>query len=187
MNQAKRKHQFYLWIFLPFLLVAIAWLQEFIDQLLFAGNWNLPIGPGLPWWRLFTAPFSHADYGHLIANTVVFLPLSWVVLAKGLRDYIAVLTCVIFMEIPIIIFGASASHGMSGFVYGLLGYLMLIGFLERRILTIMISIFCLLFYGSTLYYLMPGVSPTGVSWIGHISGFVGGLLAANTSVATITR
>ncbi len=95
--------------------------------------------------------------------------------------------CVIFMEISIIIFGASASHGMSGFVYGLLGYLMLIGFLERRILTIMISIFCLLFYGSTLYSLMPGVSPTGVSWIGHISGFVGGLLAANTCVATITR
>ena len=82
------------------------------------------------------------------------------------------------MEIPIIIYGANASHGMSGFVYGLLGYLMLIGFIKRRILTIMISIVCLSFYGGTLYSLIPGVSPAGVSWIGHISGFGGGALAA---------
>ena len=178
MHQAKRKHQFYLWISLPFLLVAIAWLQEIIDQLLFAGNWNLPIGPGLPWWRLFTAPFSHSDFSHLIANTVVFLPLSWLVLSQGIRDYIAVLIYVVLMEIPLMLFWPIAIHGMSGFLYGLLGYLMLIGFIKRRLLTIMISIFCLFFYGGTLYSLIPGVSPAGVSWIGHISGFGGGALAA---------
>ncbi|HGY5553591.1 MAG TPA: rhomboid family intramembrane serine protease [Prochlorococcus sp.] len=42
----------------------------------------------------------------------------------------------------------------------------------------MISIVCLFFYGGTLYSLIPGVSPAGVSWIGHISGFGGGALAA---------
>ena len=33
-------------------------------------------------------------------------------------------------------------------------------------------------YGSALVALIPGVSPAGVSWIGHASGFAGGLLAA---------
>ena len=100
------------------------------------------------------------------------------VLSQGIRDYIAVLIYVVLMEIPLMLFWPIAIHGMSGFLYGLLGYLMLIGFIKRRILTIMISIVCLFFYGGTLYSLIPGVSPAGVSWIGHISGFSGGALAA---------
>ena len=66
----------------------------------------------------------------------------------------------------------------SGVVYGLLGYLVLIGFLERRPLSILLSIVALLLYGSALPGLLPWASPAGVSWVGHASGFVAGLLAA---------
>jgi membrane associated rhomboid family serine protease len=37
---------------------------------------------------------------------------------------------------------------------------------------------CLLAYGGLLPALLPFLSPPGVSWIGHASGFVSGLLAA---------
>ena len=75
---------------IPLLLLGLAWGQELIDQLLLAGQWNLPMGPGLPLWRVLTAPFSHAGFGHLISNTLVFLPLSWLVLTRGRSDYLAV-------------------------------------------------------------------------------------------------
>ena len=32
---------------LPVLLLGLAWVQELIDQLLFGGGWNLPMGPWL--------------------------------------------------------------------------------------------------------------------------------------------
>ena len=62
--------------------------------------------------------------------------------------------------------------------YGLLGYLLLIGWLERRFSSLLLSGACLLAYGGLLPSLLPFLSPPGVSWIGHASGFVGGLLAA---------
>jgi membrane associated rhomboid family serine protease len=62
--------------------------------------------------------------------------------------------------------------------YALLGYLLLIGWLERRPLTMVLSTGSLLAYGGLLPALLPILSPPGVSWIGHASGFVAGLLAA---------
>jgi membrane associated rhomboid family serine protease len=63
-------------------------------------------------------------------------------------------------------------------VYGLLGYLLLIGWLEKRPWPLVLSLLCLISYGGVLPSLIPLYSPAGVSWIGHASGFAGGLLAA---------
>ena len=163
---------------IPLLLLGLAWGQELIDQLLLAGQWNLPMGPGLPLWRVLTAPFSHAGFGHLISNTLVFLPLSWLVLTRGRRDYLAVWIGVVVVNVPIALFWPAASHGLSGVVYGLLGYLLIIGWLEKKVLPILLGIVAFWLYGTALIALIPGVSPAGVSWVGHAGGFLGGLLAA---------
>ena len=123
-------------LLLPLLILALAWGQELIDQLLFAGQWNLPMGPDQPWWGVITAPFSHAGFGHLISNSLAFLPLSWLVLSRGMRDYLSVWMSVLLINIPVALFWPARSHGLSGVVYGLLGYLLLIGWLERRIISI---------------------------------------------------
>jgi membrane associated rhomboid family serine protease len=163
---------------LPLLLLAVAWGQELVDQLVFAGRWNLPLVHGGPIWGLLTAPFSHAGFGHLISNSLWFLPLSWLVLLKGSRDYLAVWLAVLALEVPVWLFWPAASHGLSGVNYGLLGYLLLIGWLEKRPFTMLLSAGCLLAYGGLLPSLLPFLSPAGVSWIGHASGFLAGLLAA---------
>lgn len=165
-------------IALPLILIGLAWLQELVDQLFFGGRWNLAMGPGSPWWTLLTAPFSHGGIGHLVANSLVFLPLSYLVLARSSRAYLSIWIAVIMLEIPIWLIWPVGSHGLSGVVYGLLGYLVVIGFLERRPLSILLSTSALLLYGSALPGLLPWASPTGVSWIGHASGFVAGLVAA---------
>ena len=163
---------------IPLLLLGLAWAQELMDQLFFQGRWNLPMGPGLPLWGVLTAPFSHAGFSHLISNSLVFVPLSWLVLTRGVRDYIAIWLGVWLTALPIALFWPSASHGLSGVVYGLLGYLLLIGWLERRILPILLGLVSLWLYGSALFALIPGISPAGVSWVGHAGGFLGGVLAA---------
>ena len=163
---------------IPLLLLGLAWGQELIDQLLTGGQWNLPMGPGLPLWRVLTAPFSHSGFGHLISNTLVFLPLSWLVLTRGSRDYIAVWIGVLIVEIPIGLLWPAAGHGLSGVVYGLLGYLLLIGLLERRVVPLLLGGLTLWWYGAALLALIPGVSAAGVSWVGHAGGFLGGLLTA---------
>ena len=164
------------WI--PVVLLALAWCQELVDQLLFGGQWNLPMGPGLPIWGVLTAPFSHSGFPHLISNSVVFLPLSWMVLTRGVKDYAAIWVGVIVVELPVALLWPTASHGLSGVVYGLLGYLLLIGWLERRLLSILLGVVAFWLYGSALVALIPGVSPASVSWIGHAGGFAGGLFAA---------
>lgn len=163
---------------LPLLILAIPWTQELIDQLFFGGQWNLPMVPGGSFLGVLTAPFSHGGFGHLISNSFWFLPLSWLVLAKSQRDYLAVWVGVMLAAVPVWLFWHTASHGLSGVVYGLLGYLLLIGWLERRPLSILLSVVALVSYGGLLPSLLPLLSPPGVSWIGHASGFLGGVIAA---------
>jgi membrane associated rhomboid family serine protease len=163
---------------LPLLILAVPWGQEILDQLLFGGRWNLPMSHGGPFWGVLTSPFSHAGFGHLLSNSLWFVPLSWLVLLRGGRDYLAVWIAVIAAAIPVWLLWPGSSHGLSGVIYGLLGYLLLIGWLERRPLSIALSLVALLSYDGLLPSLIPLFSGAGVSWIGHAAGFAGGLLAA---------
>ena len=58
------------------------------------------------------------------------------------------------------------------------GYLLIIGWLEKKLLPILLGLVTFWLYGTALIALIPGVSPAGVSWVGHAGGFLGGLLAA---------
>ena len=134
--------------------------------------------PGGSFLGVLTAPFSHSGFGHLLANSLTFIPLSWLVLLRGRLDYLAVWLGVYATAIPVWLFWPTASHGLSGVIYGLLGYLLVIGWLEKRFLSLSLSIFALISYGGVLPSLLPIFSPSGVSWIGHFSGFFGGIVAA---------
>jgi len=163
---------------LPLLLLALSWAQELVDQLVFGGRFNLPMLPRGPVLGVLTAPFSHAGFSHLLANSLWFLPLSWLVLLHGRRAYLAVWLGVLVAAIPVWWFWPVGSHGLSGVNVGLLGYLLVIGWVEKRPLSLALSLGALVAYGGLLPSLLPFLSPPGVSWIGHASGFLGGLLAA---------
>ena len=165
-------------IALPLVLIGIAWGIELVDQFFFAGSLNFPVTPGGPWWSIFTAPFSHADFGHLIGNTIYFVPLSYLVLLNGLNHYLVVWGCVVTLNLFQLFFWPRGGHGMSGVVYGLVGYLLVIGIAERRRLSLALTVFAFVTYSNFLPSLLPLFSPPGVSWIGHFIGFTGGVVAA---------
>lgn len=162
----------------PVRVVTPAWAWEIADQLVLGGV-PLAIGPGTPWWTALTFPISHADFSHLAANTAAFVPASWLVLLRGRRVYATVLlaawagnvACAWGLPFP-------GFHGASGLVYGLFGYLFLIGWIERRFGTAALSAVALFLFGPALSGVVPGLVEANVSWTGHLSGLLGGLLVA---------
>jgi membrane associated rhomboid family serine protease len=164
---------------LPLQILTIPWAQEIIDQVFFNGRWNLPIHPrtleGLP--GIFLAAFSHGNFAHLIGNSIAFAIFSWLILAKSRRDYwITFFIGWLGGGVVSWILGPQSVHGLSGVVYTLFGYLLVIGWLERRIIPLLISVFVLINYSAAIW----GIFPTQpmVAWWGHLIGFVLGIFAA---------
>ena len=113
----------------------------------------------------------------MISNTIGFVIFSWLILAKSRRDYwITLLIGWLGGGAVSWLLGPSSVHGLSGVVYTLFGYLLVIGWLERRVVPLLISVFVLINYSATLW----GVLPTQpmVAWWGHLIGLVLGIIAA---------
>ncbi len=123
------------------------------------------------------APFLHGSFAHLLANTLPLLVLGSLVLLSGRA---------VFIRASIIIavvgggltwaFGRPAYHvGASGLIFGYLGFLVAKAWYERQVVSILIALVAAALYGGILLGVLP-LTP-GVSWEGHIFGFLGGLIA----------
>ncbi|MGK7927238.1 MAG: rhomboid family intramembrane serine protease [Spirulina sp.] len=125
------------------------------------------------------APFLHGGLGHLIANTVPFLVLGWFVMLQETSDFFIVTAIVMVVAgLGTWVFGQPCSFhiGASSLIYGYLGFLLFRGYYERNTASIALSLLVFFLYGSVIW----GVLPTrpGISWQGHLFGFIGGILAA---------
>jgi membrane associated rhomboid family serine protease len=162
--------------------VAIFWLLEILDQFVFRGSLDIfGIIPhqviGLR--GILFAPFLHGDFPHLIANTVPFLILGWLVMLQETSDFFVVTGLTMLVGgLGVWLFATPGSiHiGASILIFGYLGFLLLRGYFQRNIPSILLSILVFLLYGGTIWGVLP--SRPGISWQGHLFGFLGGVLAA---------
>ena len=125
------------------------------------------------------APFLHASLNHLVANSIPFLVLGWMVMLRDERHFIPVtLASMIGSGLTAWLLGAPGTvHiGASGVIFGYLGFLMLSGWYARSFGSIVLSIVVTLVWGSLILGMMPGAP--GISWQAHVGGFLGGVLAA---------
>ncbi|HEY9824486.1 MAG TPA: rhomboid family intramembrane serine protease, partial [Stenomitos sp.] len=163
----------------PIGILAIAWLQLIVNQIFFGGRWYWLVYPralnGIP--GIFLSAFSHQGWAHLIGNSIAFCIFSWLILAKSAKDFwITFLIGWIGGGFLCWLLGPQPAHGLSGVVYTLFGYLLWIGWLEKRFLTFLLSLFVCVNFS----YLLWGVLPTQawVAWWGHLFGFGLGIFAA---------
>jgi membrane associated rhomboid family serine protease len=162
--------------------ITIFWIIEILDFLVFQGSLDrYGIQPhslvGLR--GILLAPFLHGGFKHLIANTLPFLTLGWLTMIQETSDFFIVsLTSAIFGGIGVWLFAAPGSvHiGASILIYGYLGFLLLRGYFQKNMPSIALSIFVALVYGSLIWGVLP--AETGISWQGHLFGFIGGAIAA---------
>lgn len=161
--------------------VALLWVIEIIDSITGGRLEQFGVQPrqidGLL--GVLTMPLLHDDWGHLIANTVPLLVLGFLILLSGVKQW-AQATAVIWVVAGLgtwLLGGANSVHiGASGIVFGWIVYLVLRGFFARKPLQIVIGLLVLGAYGGVLLGVFPGNQ--GVSWQGHLSGAIGGGIAA---------
>lgn len=163
-------------------VVGIFWIVEIIDFVVFKGKLDrFGIQPhsliGLR--GIIFAPFLHGGFGHLIANTIPFLTLGWLTMIQETSDfYIVSIVSAIVGGLGVWLFGGVGSiHiGASILIYGYLGFLLLRGYFQKNIPSILLSIVVFILYGGLIFGVFP--SQVGVSWQGHLFGFLGGAVAA---------
>nr|WP_156000949.1 rhomboid family intramembrane serine protease [Streptomonospora sp. PA3] len=163
-------------------MLAAMWVFEIIDTVL-GGALDIVFGLR-SWtvdnaWTVFTAPFMHAGFGHLMSNSVPFLVLGALVAFGGLWRFLWTTVIVVLVSgvgVWLLTGPGALTVGASGLVFGYFGYTVLRGIVERRTVDIVIMICVVLFYGTLIWGVLP--QQTGVSWQAHLFGFLGGLFAA---------
>ncbi len=162
-------------------LVALMWGLEILDLFLGGALNQFGIRPrsliGLR--GILFAPFLHGNLLHLIANTVPFVILGWLVMLRRTSDFWTVSLIVMLVAgLGTWLFAPPWTNhiGASGVVFGYLGFLLSRGYFERRIGSIVTSVVVGLLYGGMIWGVLPG--QIGISWQGHLFGFIGGIIAA---------
>ena len=169
--------------------VALLYLIEIIDHLTGHSLDRNGIQPleadGLK--GILFAPLLHADWAHLLANTVPALVLGFLVTLAGMSRFVWA-TAIIWIVggLGTWLIGDIGScrmetvHiGASGLILGWLAFLLVFGWLTRHIWWIITSLVVLFVYGGILLGALPVLNRCGgVSWQGHLCGAIAGLLAA---------
>lgn len=162
--------------------IGLMWILELVDLVVLGGRLNnYGISPrsivGLR--GILFAPFLHGSLSHLIANTIPFLILGWLIMLRSVSDFFLVTAITILIGgLGVWLFAApyTIHIGASGLVFGYLGFLLLRGYFERSAVSIVLSVLVGLLYGSLIWGVLPSLP--GISWQGHLFGFIGGGLAA---------
>ncbi len=125
------------------------------------------------------APFLHGSLNHIVANSIPFLALGWMVMLRDEKHFIPVtIAGMVGSGLMAWLLGAPGTvHiGASGVIFGYLGFLMLTGWYTRSFWSILLSVIVTVVWGSLVLGMMPTLP--GVSWQSHVGGFLGGVLAA---------
>ena len=124
------------------------------------------------------APFLHANYYHLISNTVpVFVLLLILFSFYSKHAWTVIIGSVLIGGGLVWLFGRSASHvGISGLIYSLAAFLIVAGIYKKDVKSLIISIGVLIAYGGLIWGIFPG--RYWVSWEGHLFGAVAGGIVA---------
>ncbi len=161
--------------------VALLWILLGIDDATGGSLNTLGITPRRPGELLDIVPaaFLHGGVAHLASNTLPLLVLGFLVALGGLARFfgiVATVTIVSGLGVWLTAPGNSVTIGASGVIFGLLAYLVVTGFVNRRVWEVVLGLVVLAVYGSILLGALPGTP--GISWQAHAFGLVGGVLAA---------
>ncbi|TBN01361.1 rhomboid family intramembrane serine protease [Hyunsoonleella flava] len=164
----------------PILFVLIIWLV-FWFEVRFGFNFSkygvLPqTFSGLK--GVILSPFIHGDIQHLYHNTIplfvlsmalfyFYKPIAWKVMLWGVLLSGFLTWCI----------GRSSYHiGASGLIYVLVSFTFFKGVFAKHYRLIALSLLVVFLYGSMIWYTLP--IEEGISWEGHLSGLITGLVFA---------
>ena len=129
--------------------------------------------------EIFTAPFLHFSWQHIEGNSVPLFVLGVLAAYRSVARFL-LLTLIVAVTSGMAVWLFQSSNeltvGASGLIFGYFGYVLLRGFIDRSLVDIGVGLVAGALYWTILQVAIPGTP--GVSWIGHVGGLVGGILAA---------
>jgi len=129
--------------------------------------------------EIFTAPFLHASWQHIEGNSVPLFVLGVLAAYRSIGRFLLVSFIVaVTSGLAVWLFQSpsTVTIGASGLIFGYFGYVLLRGVFDRSLVDIGVGLVAGGLYWTILQVAIPGTP--GVSWIGHVGGLVGGVLAA---------
>jgi membrane associated rhomboid family serine protease len=161
--------------------VALLWVLEAIDVVAGHRLDGFGIVPRKPAELLDIVPsaFTHFGFDHVASNSLPLLVLGFIAALRGIARFLLVsLTVIVIGGLGVWLIAPAHTNtaGASGLIFGLFGYLLIRGFVDRRALDIVVGLIVGVLYGSILWGVLP--TATGVSWQGHLFGLIGGVAAA---------
>ncbi|WP_327593906.1 rhomboid family intramembrane serine protease [Streptomyces chartreusis] len=162
--------------------VALLWLLEVADVISGHALDGFGIVPRTPSELVDVVPaaFIHFGFAHVAANSVPLLVLGFLAALGGIRRFAAVCALIVVADglgVWLISPSGTNTAGASGLIFGLFGFLLVTGFVERRPLGVLAGLLVAAVWGGSI---LAGLAPTqsGVSWQGHLVGLVAGVAAA---------
>ena len=182
-NKAERR-KFLGCLIVPLLIVALMWVVKIVE---------VSCGVNLSRWGvtphslhglvgIFTLPFLHANWEHLLSNSVPILVLGTALYYcyPTLANRVLLISYLASGLITWCIGNPDSTHiGASALVYGLNLFLITSGFIRGNRLLIVVSLIMVFLYGSFIWGMIPSLAiPQNISWEGHLSGAIIGVLLA---------
>ena len=176
-QKSKLKNSIFL---IPILYIVSIWIIYWIE-IQFSFNFNkYGVYPRtLKGFRgVFFTHFIHSNTGHIFNNSI---PL-FVLLSSLFYFYKEVAYKVLFLGgfltgfLTWIIARESYHIGASGIVYLLFSFVFFSGIIRKHFRLVALSLIVIFLYGSMIWYVLP--IKEGMSWEGHLSGFLIGLYFA---------
>lgn len=163
-----------------FILNAVLVVSVGLDLRLVLGLWPRE-WPGLI--GIVTAPLVHADYRHLLGNSLALLPLGWIACRYSRRlTMVAVAYAMLVSGLLAWMLGTPGTPhiGASGVVFGLIGFLVLNGLVRGGCWPLLITLVVGFLFGGAIATVLERKTPDGqlLSWQMHLGGLLGGAAAA---------
>jgi membrane associated rhomboid family serine protease len=127
---------------------------------------------------IITSPLIHADFSHLISNTIPLIVLGWIIFFFYPKvSYLLFGIIYFFTGLLVWIFARQVYHiGASGVVYGFVSFLFFSGLFRRDNKSIALALIITFLYGGLIWGMIPGWKT--ISWESHLFGALTGLTAA---------
>lgn len=170
-------------ILIPFFFVLGMWVIYYINWNFFLELNEFGIYPrtlsGLK--GVLFSPFLHGSIGHISNNSIAIIVLLSILYFFYQEDFWKVLFYGwLFSGLGTWLIGRESFHiGASGIIYVLTSFIFFAGMRTKYYRLMALSFFVVLIYGSSIWYLFPDVEK-GISWEGHLAGFVTGIVLAFT-------
>ena len=182
-NKAERR-KFLGSLIVPLLIVAVMWVVKIIEVSYGVSFSRYGVAPrslhGLV--GILTLPFLHANWEHLLSNSVPILVLGTALYYcyPTLANRVLLITYLASGLFTWCIGQPESTHiGASALVYGLNLFLIASGFIRGNRLLIVISLIMVFLYGDFFWDMIPSLAiPQRISWEGHLSGAIIGVLLA---------